>query len=55
MDEGENEVEEGERESGGDEDNDDEESCEGILGGRGDNHPFILLEDWACTHNFRKR
>ena len=49
MDEGENEVKKGERESGsdGDEDNDDEESYEGTLGGPGDNRPFILLKDWA--------
>ena len=51
VDEGEDEVEEGERESGsdGDEDDGDEESCEGTLGGPGDNRPFILLEDWAIN------
>ena len=51
VDEGEDEVEEGERESGsdGDEDEGDEESCEGTLGGPGDNRPFILLEDWAVN------
>ena len=51
MDEGENEVEEGERESGsdGDEDNDDEESYEGTSGGPRDNRPFILLKDWVVN------
>ena len=51
MDEGENEVEEGERENGsdGDEDNDDEESYEGTSGGPRDNRPFILLEDWVVN------
>ena len=51
MDEGENEVKKGERESGsdGDEDNDDEESYEGTSGGPGDNRPFILLRDWAVN------
>ena len=49
VDEREDEVEEGERESGsdGEGDNGDEESCEGTSGGPRDNHPFILLEDWA--------
>ena len=47
----EDEVEEGEKESGsdGDEDDNDEESCEGTLGGPGDNHPFILPEDQAIN------
>ena len=50
-DEGEDEVEEGEKESGsdGDEDDGDEESCEGALGGSGDNRPFILPKDWAVN------
>ena len=51
MDEGEDEVEEGERESGsdGDEDEGDEESCEGTSGGPGDKRPFILPKDWAVN------
>ena len=51
MDEGEDEVEEGERESGsdGDKDEGDEESCEGTSGGLGDNCPFILPQDWAVN------
>ena len=51
MDEGKDEVEERERESGsdGDEDDGDEESCEGTSGGPGDNRPFILSEDWAVN------
>ena len=46
-DEGEDEVEEGEKKSGsdGDEDDGDEESCEGTSGVPGDNRPFILPED----------
>ena len=51
MDEGKDEVEERERESGsdGDEEDGDEESCEGTSGGPGDNCPFILSEDWAVN------
>ena len=47
VDEGKDKVEEGERESGsdGDEDDGDEESYEGTSGGPGDNRPFILPED----------
>ena len=50
-DEGEDEVEEGEKKSGsdGDEDDGDEESCEETLRGPGDNRPFILPEDWAVN------
>ena len=51
MDEGENEVKKGERESGsdGEGDNGDEESCEGTLVDLRDNRPFILPEDWAVN------
>ena len=51
MDEREDEVEKGERESGsdGEGDNGDEESCERTSGGPRDNHPFILPEDWAVN------
>ena len=51
MDEGEDKVEEGERESrsDGDKDEGDEESCEGTSGGPGDNCSFILPEDWAVN------
>ena len=51
MDEREDEVEEGERESGsdGDKDEGDEESYEGTSRGPGDNRPFILPEDWAVN------
>ena len=47
MDEGEDKVEKGEKESGSDRDEDDgdKESCEGTSGGPGDNCPFILPED----------
>ena len=50
-DEGEDEVEEGEKESGSDWDDDDgdEESCEGTLVDLRDNRPFILPEDWAVN------
>ena len=51
MNKGKDEVEEGERESGSDRDEDegDEESYEGTSGGPGDNRPFILPEDWAIN------
>ena len=50
-DEGEDEVEEGEKKSGseGDEDDSDEESYEGTSGVPGDNRPFILPEDWVVN------
>ena len=35
--------------SDGDEEDDGEESCEGTSVGLGDNHPFILLEEWAVN------
>ena len=51
VDEGEDKVEEGERKNGsdGDEDKGDEESCEGTSRGPGDNHSFILPEDWVVN------
>ena len=47
----EGEVEEGkeERNSDGDGDEGDEESCEGTLGSLGGNCPFILPKDWAVN------
>ena len=35
-----------------DDDDDDKESCEGTSVGPRDNHPFILLEEWAVNRFF---